>query len=183
MLLRMFIVIGLLVATGCGHAPVSTSGASAKNVACYFGESRMVLPDGRRVSKYQTLLRRVLMPEKSLVGEAVVAMIPDRPKGIHRIGTVVEPDGTFRFKETQSGATGTGKFEGEPWRWHGWTSTAQLASKVLVKTRVSLKDGVLRSTKTVLGAKDKLKFTITDHLKEIGHTECERRFLRLKHEV
>jgi len=123
------------------------------------------------------------MPEKSLVGEAVAAMIPNRPKGVHLIGLVVNDDGTFRFKEKQSGAEGEGKFEGKPWRWHAWSSSAELAANVKVETHSTLVDGVLKTKKSILGGDGKLKFTITDRLSEIGLKECKRRFERVKREA
>ena len=183
-MLRLFPIVPLvLIAAGCAHSPESTVSASEKTVTCYFGESRMMLPDGRRVSKYQTLVRRVLMPEKSLIGEAIAASIPNRPKGIHLIGSVVDPDGTFRFKEKQSGATGVGKLQGPPWNWHTWTATTKLASNVVVESRVVLRDGLMKAEKSVLGPDGKLKFRITDRLSEIGLSECERRFERIKREA
>ena len=182
MLRRFSIVIGLLTFTACGHAPVSDSSGSGDKTTCYWGESRMVLPDGRRVSKYQTLVRRVLMPEKSLIGEAVAALIPNRPNGIHRFGSVVEPDGTFRFKETQSGAKGEGRLEGRPWAWNAWSSTTHLADRITVTSKTILNGDLMNSTKSVRGADGTLKFTIKDRLSLISRAECERRFKRLERE-
>jgi hypothetical protein len=179
-MLKLFCLgLTMVLWTGCAHQPASTMDSDGKNVSCYLGESRMVLPNGRRVAKYQTLLRRVLMPEKGLIGEAVAAMIPGRPQGVHLVGWVVQEDGSFRFKEKQSGSEGRGQLEGKPWSWHAWTSTSRLGPDT-IKTQVSLKSGSLVAKKSIHAADGTLKFRLYDRLSKISIESCNRRFERLK---
>lgn len=173
--------LSIFVLTGCGHVSSDVPDAKGQIVKCYWGESRMVLPNGRRISKYQTLVRRVLVPKKMRIGESVAALMPNRPQGVHVVGIVVKDDNTFRFKLNHGGAEGTGKLVGEPWRWHSWKSTTKISGGSEVETSANLKDGVLRAEKRVLSATGELQFTITDRLPEIGLDECENRFKRIKH--
>jgi hypothetical protein len=179
-MLKLFCLgLTMVLWAGCAHQPASTMDSDGKNISCYLGESRMVLPNGRRVAKYQTLVRRVLMPEKGLIGEAVAAMIPGRPQGVHLVGWVVQDDGSFRFKEKRSGSEGRGQLEGKPWDWHGWTSTSRLGPDT-VKTEASLKGGSLVAKKSIHASDGTLKFRLHDRLSRISLENCNRRFERLK---
>jgi len=170
----------LFFLAGCAHMSPDVPNEQGQIVKCYWGESRMVLPNGRRISKYQTLVRRVLVPKKMRIGESVAALIPNRPQGVHVVGIVVNDDNTFRFKEKHSGAEGEGTLVGEPWRWHSWRSTTKIGGSAEVETSASLKDGVLRAEKRVLSAAGELQFTLKDRLPEIDLDECENRFRRIK---
>jgi len=126
--------------------------ADPAQTRCYEGTETATVGSQTKVSR--TVAQRTLDPSASEIRQhGWSEKAPDKEVVVvYRVNT---KDNTFDFDHAELGAHGTGKLEGKPWQWTGYTisvTTAQLAMSghaTLAAGKISIATEVRRAGKVI----------------------------------
>ena len=167
------VLLGALVAAGCGEKDSDDTGAAAETTAPwtehYFVESSIAASGFTFEESYWA--RRIVDPESSTIDEEFVATADGT---LTETALMIDAEaGTFTLVINDGQYTGEGTLHGEPWAWTSWESRSVASDGSYVLSEDEVTSTGLAASKVGYSADDVEEWTLEEVLTAASEAEWQ----------